>query len=98
MPRSETSELRRIWRLVFHALGRRIEVGALGDIHAPAIPIRWPGSFDVRRSGPTDRPGSTCARYILDPWAGLLSSLRLCMPHNERRYAKEDRSSQRDCQ
>jgi hypothetical protein len=30
--------------------------------------------------------------------AGLLSLLRLRMPHNERRYAEEDRSSQSDCQ
>ena len=39
-PRSETSVLRRIWRPAFHGLVRGIIVGALGDTHTPAIPIR----------------------------------------------------------
>jgi 4a-hydroxytetrahydrobiopterin dehydratase len=36
--RSETLKLRRIWRLVFHALARGIIAGALGDTQTPAIP------------------------------------------------------------
>ena len=39
-PRSETSVLRRIWRPAFHGLARGTIVGALGDTHTPAIPIR----------------------------------------------------------
>jgi hypothetical protein len=35
--RSETLKLRRIWRLVFHALARGIIAGALGDTQTPAI-------------------------------------------------------------
>ena len=63
--RSETLKLRRIWRLVFHALARGQIVRALGDTQTPAIPIRWLGNFDVHRTGPTYRPSSTFARHIL---------------------------------
>jgi hypothetical protein len=59
------SELRRRCRPAFHGLARGTIVGALGDTQTPAIPIRWPGSFDVHRTGPTYRPSSTFAHHIL---------------------------------
>jgi len=46
------------------------------DIQAPAIPIRWPGSFDVHRTWPNYRPSSTYAHRVLGLMLGLISSLR----------------------
>src|SRR5256885_15455594 len=58
-------ELRRTCRPAFYGLARGIRVGALGDTLTPAIPIRWPGSFDVHLTGPTDKLSSTSAHRIL---------------------------------
>ncbi len=59
------SELRRTCRPAFHGLARGIIVVARGDTPTPAIPIRWPGSLDVHRTGPTYRPSSTYAHHVL---------------------------------
>src|SRR5947199_758515 len=56
------SEFRRTCRPAFHGLARGIIVVARGYLNA--IPIRWPGSFDVHRTGPTYRPSSTYAHHV----------------------------------
>src|SRR2546430_11179454 len=58
------SELRRTCRPAFHGLARGLIVGSLGDTQTPAIPIRWPDSFDVHRTGPTYRPSSTYVHHV----------------------------------
>ena len=51
--RSETLKLRRIWRLVFHALARGIIAGALGDTQTPAIPKKIiEGAPEIVRRAP----------------------------------------------
>jgi hypothetical protein len=61
----QSFELRRTCRPAFHGPARGPKAGAPGDSQPLAIPIRSPGSFDVRQSGPTCRPSSTFAHRIL---------------------------------